>query len=88
MKNSQFGKSAFLLTDEIERLYRERAGHYVGLAQWLVGSRAVAEEIVQEVFSQLVARPPQLHNVDAANAYVRHAVVNRSNSRSSDGMPE
>lgn len=65
----------------MEQLYRERAGHYVGLAEWLVGSRAHAEEIVQDVFTQLVARPPQLSNADAAEAYVRRAVVNRSNSR-------
>lgn len=66
--------------EDIEVLYRTRSAHFVGLATWLVGSRAHAEEIVQDVFINLLARPPHLRDEDALQRYVRRAVVNGGNS--------
>ncbi len=65
---------------DIELLYRTRSAHFVGLATWLVGSRAHAEEIVQDVFINLLARPPKLRDDAALQAYVRRSVVNGGNS--------
>ena len=65
---------------DIELLYRSRSAHFVGLATWLVGSRAHAEEIVQDVFINVLARPPRLRDSDALHAYVRRSVVNGGNS--------
>ena len=70
-----------LMGDDIERLYRERSGYFVGLVEWLVGGRVHAEEVVHDVFVQLVARPPTLRSGDALEAYVRRAVLNGGNSR-------
>lgn len=61
---------------DIEVLYREKAAHFVGLAHWVVGSRAHAEEIVNDVFVRLVAKPPKLRDSSALEGYVRTAVIN------------
>ena len=66
---------------DIERLYRARAAHFVGLAQWLVGSRDIAEEVVHDVFVRLVAKSVSLRDESALEAYVRRAVVNRAKNR-------
>lgn len=72
------GESAL---DAIESLYVSRYGHLVGLAEWLLGSRALAEEIVQDAFARLISDPPSLREPGALEAYVRSSVMNRSRSR-------
>ena len=78
----ELGEKAESVVDgrAVERLYRTRSGHLIGLAHWVVGSRAHAEEIVHDVFSNLVARPPRLRSEDKLEAYVRRAVVNGGHS--------
>jgi len=68
------------MADEIEQLYRRRASHLIGMSEWLVGSRAHAEEIVHDVFGNLLARPPALRGDQSLDAYVRRAVVNGGNT--------
>ena len=62
-------------------LYQREFEQYVGLAHWMVGSRGLAEELVQDTFVRLVQRPPVLSNPDALSAYVRSAVLNGSRSK-------
>ncbi len=66
---------------QLETLYSERLDHLVGLADWLIGDRAIAEEVVQDTFIRLVADPPNLRNRAALDAYVRTSVLNRCRSR-------
>ena len=65
----------------IEAVYRNDAARLVGLAEWIVGSRAVAEELVQDAFAKVVERPPRLEDPHALSAYVRSAVVNGCRSK-------
>ena len=57
----------------IEALFRERYRPMVRLAHALCGSNAAAEDLVQECFSNLFRRWP---DIDAPDAYLRTAVVN------------
>ncbi len=66
---------------DLESLYHARFGRMVGLAEWLVGDRRVAEELVQETFAGLVENPPTLQNPDALESFVRAALVNRCRSK-------
>lgn len=62
----------------IEELY---ATEYVPLARvayLMVGSRAVAEELVQDAFAQVFER---WHRIERPGAYLRQAVVNNCRSR-------
>jgi len=65
---------------EVEAVYRQDLRRLVGLAEWIVGSQMLAEEIVHDAFARVVERPPRLRDVDALAAYVRSAVVNRCRS--------
>ena len=65
----------------VESLYRRDLARLVGLAEWIVGSRMVAEELVHDVFARIVDRPPKLDDPDALAGYVRSAVVNRCRSK-------
>jgi RNA polymerase sigma factor (sigma-70 family) len=56
-------------------LFRERQAELVHLASLLLGSRAAAEDVVQDVFTRLCARDLLLAG-DAALPYARAAVVN------------
>ena len=38
----------------IEAIYRSERSRLVGLAEWIVGSRAVAEELVHDAFAKVV----------------------------------
>ncbi|MGI9596871.1 MAG: RNA polymerase sigma factor [Acidimicrobiales bacterium] len=70
--------------DVVERLKTVYLADYrqlVGLAGWIVGGRAMAEELVQDTFVRLLERPPRLDDPAALGSYVRAAVVNRSRSR-------
>jgi RNA polymerase sigma factor (sigma-70 family) len=57
----------------LETLYRDEQAAMLALAVLLVGSRAQAEEIVQDAFA---AVGPRLAAVDNAGAYLRTTVVN------------
>jgi len=59
----------------VTALFRERHGELVHLASLLLGSRAAAEDVVQDVFARLYARD-QLPAGDRALPYARAAVVN------------
>ncbi|MGI9606726.1 MAG: sigma-70 family RNA polymerase sigma factor [Acidimicrobiales bacterium] len=65
----------------VEALYRRDHARLVGLAHWLVGDRAVGEEIVQEVFADLLVRETEVLRTVEPAAYARRAVVNRCRSR-------
>jgi RNA polymerase sigma factor (sigma-70 family) len=60
-------------------LFRERHAELVRLAALVVGDRAAAEDVVQDVFARLCARDP-LVEPDQALAYVRAAVLNECRS--------
>lgn len=72
--------------DELGALYREQYAGYVQLAYLLVGSSAVADEIVQDAF--LAVR----HRWDAVRTspggYLRQAVVNGARARLRRGRVE
>jgi DNA-directed RNA polymerase specialized sigma24 family protein len=60
---------------DVAGLFRERHAELVRLAALVVGDRATAEDVVQDVFARLCARnllPDQEHSL----AYVRAAVLN------------
>jgi RNA polymerase sigma-70 factor (sigma-E family) len=46
-------------------------------ARALIGDRGVAEDVVQDVLTQLVAEPERFEDVEDLDAYVRRMVVNR-----------
>lgn len=56
-------------------MFRQHHGDLVRLALLLVGDRASAEDVVQDVFTRLCARGRELDQ-DRALAYIRTAVVN------------
>src|ERR1700735_4973152 len=60
---------------DIIALFRERQAELVHLASLLLGSRAAAEDVVQDVFTRLCARD-RLPAGDAALSYAGAAVVN------------
>jgi RNA polymerase sigma-70 factor (sigma-E family) len=60
---------------DIAVIFRQHHADLVRLALLLVGDRASAEDVVQDVFTRLCARDRELHG-DTALAYVRTAVVN------------
>ncbi len=66
---------------DLETVYEQDLGRLVGLAEWIVGSHAIAEEIVHDTFVRLVAKPPKLDEGHALAAYVRSAVVNGCRSK-------
>jgi RNA polymerase sigma factor (sigma-70 family) len=60
---------------DVALIYRQHHADLVRLALLLVGDRACAEDVVQDVFTRLCARGWALKQ-DSALAYVRTAVVN------------
>jgi RNA polymerase sigma factor (sigma-70 family) len=60
---------------DTEGIFRQYHADLVRLALLLVGDRASAEDVVQDVFTRLCARGRELDQVSAP-AYVRTAVVN------------
>jgi RNA polymerase sigma factor (sigma-70 family) len=57
-------------------LFRAYAVDLVRLAVLLVGDRATAEDVVQDVFARLQRSPGRLRDVEAAGPYLRTSVVN------------
>ncbi len=69
------------IASDFEGVYRRDHARLVGLATWLIGGRAPAEEIVHDVFVRVVENPPALREPEQLGAYLRSAVVNRCRSR-------
>lgn len=65
---------------DVAQLYAAHRLGLVRLAVLLVDDPGVAEDVVQDAFAGLAARPSRLREADAALAYLRVAVVNRSRS--------
>ena len=63
---------------ELEQLYRPHAAAACRLAYLLVGEAEEADDLVQDCFVRLLARPRA--PVDDLPAYLRRAVVNAANS--------
>jgi RNA polymerase sigma-70 factor (sigma-E family) len=63
----------------VSALYQQHWAGLVRLAVLMVDERHAAEDVVQEAFAELYRRWP-LRGPDAALAYLRTAVVNRSRS--------
>jgi RNA polymerase sigma-70 factor (sigma-E family) len=59
-------------------LYLARYRRFVALAAALCGSVQAGEDVVQEAYVRLFARPRRLHDPDAAEAYLRTVVLNLS----------
>jgi len=76
-------------TAAVTALYREHALGLIRLAYVTQGSRAVAEDIVQEAFCGLYCRWDYLSSPDKALAYLRSSVLNgcRNASRRSGRSP-
>lgn len=66
--------------EAVESLYGEHWDQLVRLSVLLVRDVGLAEEIVQDVFIELHRRWAKITSPDAAPAYLRRAVVNRSRS--------
>jgi RNA polymerase sigma-70 factor (sigma-E family) len=64
---------------DVVGLFRERHAELVRLAALVVGDRATAEDVVQDVFARLCARD-RLRDADQPLGYVRAAVLNRCRS--------
>jgi len=60
---------------DVAGLFRQHHADLVRLALLLVGDRASAEDVVQDVFARLCARGREV-DPDSALAYIRTAVVN------------
>lgn len=61
---------------DVAGLFRERHAELVRLAALVVGDRATAEDVVQDVFARLCARGDLLPDQEHSLAYVRAAVLN------------
>lgn len=68
-------------TTDLESIYRNDYAHLVGLADWVLGHRGLAEEIVQETFVRVMENPPRLRDPESLGAYIRSAILNRCRSR-------
>jgi RNA polymerase sigma-70 factor (sigma-E family) len=66
--------------DLVSGLYQAHALALVRMAKLLVGDRASAEDVVQDVFLNLHRRLPGLSDRDQMLPYLRAAVVNQSRS--------
>ncbi len=65
----------------VQRVYENDYGRLVALSTLIIGSSAVAEELVQDVFARLLAKPHLLRADGNVGAYVTKAVANQSRSR-------
>lgn len=61
---------------DLAGLFRQHHADLVRLAALLVRSQETAEDIVQDVFTRIHARPGRQPDLDGALAYVRQSVVN------------
>jgi RNA polymerase sigma-70 factor (sigma-E family) len=66
-------------TIDFEALYQAHHAHLIRLAGLLTGSADVAQDVVADVFAQLLRRP--MAPIDDPRAYLRRCVVNQVNTR-------
>jgi len=66
--------------DQVSRLYRAHGMDLVRIAAVMLGSRACAEDAVQDAFCELYLRWNKLADPSNALTYVRSAVMNRCRS--------
>ncbi len=66
---------------DLETVYKRDLSRLTGLAEWIVGSRSIAEELVHDTFARAVAKPPKVGEGGSLSAYMRASVVNACNSR-------
>src|SRR5689334_22243714 len=64
---------------DVEALFEAHHEHLVRLAGLLTGSGDVAQDVVADVFAQLLRRPPT--TIDDPRAYLRRCVVNEVRTR-------
>ncbi len=74
------GETGELGGDALARLHRAQYLDLVRLAALLLGDRGRAEEVVQDAFVKLAARPRLLRDADRAPAYLRSVVLNGARS--------
>src|SRR5947209_17781984 len=65
---------------KLGELYLRHADDAVRLAYLLTGSRALAEDLVQDAFVKLAGRLVHLRDPGAFDAYLRRTIVNLANS--------
>jgi RNA polymerase sigma-70 factor (sigma-E family) len=61
---------------QVAALFRDHHGELVRLALLLVGDVPTAEDVVQDIYARLHARPDRLEDCQAPLPYVRAAVLN------------
>jgi RNA polymerase sigma-70 factor (sigma-E family) len=66
--------------ESVEELFRREYPGMVGMASLLLGSRAAAEDVVQEAFVRMLVRWPTVAD-DRAGAYLRTTVLNLARGR-------
>jgi RNA polymerase sigma-70 factor (ECF subfamily) len=71
--------------DELREFYTAHQPRLVGVIALLTGSRAEAEDIVQEAFVRLVPRWSKVSRYDAPEAWVRLVAVRLAANRHRDG---
>jgi RNA polymerase sigma-70 factor (sigma-E family) len=74
------GASDLPAADQVTMLYRRHGMDLVRIAAVMLGSRAAAEDAVQDAFAGLYRRWEQLADAHSALPYVRSAVMNRCRS--------
>lgn len=76
--------SAPLARDEIERLYRLHRASAQRRARSILGDAAAADDVAQDVFMQLLARPDQFQGRSSFSTYIYRVVTNRCLQRLRD----
>jgi RNA polymerase sigma-70 factor (sigma-E family) len=74
------GTSDLTAADQVSMLYRLHGMDLIRIAAVMLGSRAAAEDAVQDAFCGLYRRWDQLADSHSALPYVRSAVMNRCRS--------
>ena len=67
--------------ESVAALYQRHYNQLARLAYGLLGDRGEADEVVQDAFAALLSRWRSLREVDAAEGYLRTAVVNGARNR-------
>src|SRR6266567_528374 len=80
MLRADVDRTAATDAGKLGELYLRHADDAVRLAYLLTGSRALAEDLVQEAFVRLAGRLVHLRDPGAFDAYLRRTVVNLANS--------
>jgi RNA polymerase sigma-70 factor (sigma-E family) len=67
--------------EQLVALFRREYPAMIGVAALLVGSRAAAEDLVQEAFVRLLLKWDRLREPEKAGAYLRTTVLNLARGR-------